>query len=221
MLNIETHRQVIYNIIQEIFSAPFAKHLAFKWGTAAYFLHGLDRFSTDIDLDVISPVQDIDQKISNILKKYGDIKQKSKIILSYASGEDNIKIDINRKIRKNNKYEIVNFFGNDIQVQDATTIYTNKLVALTERNTNRDIYDVYFFMKNSFTISEALIKERTWGGSHKLLQKILKKLEDLSDNYKILDGLGEVLNPEQKSFVKNKLIKELIGMMQMKLQFSE
>lgn len=46
-------------------------------------------------------------------------------------------------------------------VQDRASIFANKLVALTERNANRDIYDVYFFFKNYFPINRELIVERT------------------------------------------------------------
>jgi domain of unknown function (DUF1814) len=48
-----------------------------------------------------------------------------------------------------------------IKVQNKETIFANKLVALLERFTNRDIYDVYFFFKNFFDINEKVIFERT------------------------------------------------------------
>lgn len=48
-----------------------------------------------------------------------------------------------------------------MRVQTKETIFANKLVALTERNTNRDIYDVYFFFKNMWDINEKIIIERT------------------------------------------------------------
>jgi predicted nucleotidyltransferase component of viral defense system len=75
----------------------------------------------------------------------------------------NIKIEINTRIWIENQYEIVNFFGLDILAQDRSTIFANKLVALTDRNVvvNRDIYDIYFFFRNIFPINEALILERT------------------------------------------------------------
>jgi len=211
MLDIKTHRTIMYNILQDIFTQTFAKKLAFKWWTATYFLYWLDRFSTDLDFDVLWEIDNLDQKIIDVLKKYWTIKKKNKIILSYKKEQDNIKIDINRKIRKNNHYQIMNFFGTDIQVQDAETIFSNKLVALTERNTNRDIYDVHFFMKNAFKIDEKLIQERTWKNSIELFKIILKKLKSLNKNYKILDGLWEVLDNKQKSFVKQKMLQDLIG----------
>jgi uncharacterized protein (DUF608 family) len=92
-------------------------------------------------------------------------------------------------------------------------------VALIQRHTNRDIYDINFFFNNSFPINEEVIKERTWNDLNTLLKKIKEKLENLPKEYKILDWLGEVLDEEQKKFVKKNLISSLIGIIQMKLDF--
>ena len=107
--------------------------------------------------------------------------------LSYGYNDVNIKIDINRHIWKHNTYEIHNFYGTDILCQDRQTIFANKLVALTQRNTNRDIYDTYFFLKNGFGIHDDLILERTGVSRKTLFAQVVKKLEKLSENYKILD----------------------------------
>jgi hypothetical protein len=61
------------------------------------------------------------------------------------------------------------------------------LVALIERNTNRDIYDVYFFFKNMFDVNEKLVFERTSMTLKDLYKKIIDKLDKLGKNYKILD----------------------------------
>jgi predicted nucleotidyltransferase component of viral defense system len=111
------------------------------------------------------------------------------MVLSYAEDDVNIKIDISRKIWKENQYEIVNFYGTPIRVHARGTIFANKLVALTERNTNRDIYDVYFFFRNMLDIHEAIIMERTGKNLKELLIIIREKLANLPKNYKILDGL--------------------------------
>lgn len=219
MLNKEQHRTIMFNIIKDIFNSDIGKYLAFKWGTASYFLHKLDRFSTDLDFDLLDDSKHIDEELEKIVQKYGTIKKWNKLTLSYGEYDVNIKIDINRTIWKNNNYEIVDFYGTDIKVQDKWTIFSNKLVALTERHTNRDIYDISFFFNNSFPINEDVIKERTWNDLNTLLKKIKEKLENLPKEYKILDWLGEVLDEEQKKFVKNNIISNLIGIIQMKLDF--
>jgi len=219
MLNKQKHRQILFDILQDIFKKDFSKNIAFKWWTACYFLHSLDRFSTDLDFDIIFDNEKIEENILSILKKYWEIKKAKNIILSYSKDDDNIKIDLNRNIRKNNEYEIINFFWIDIKVQKKSTIFANKLVALIERNTNRDIYDVWFFIKNNWEINEKIILERTWKSKNELLKEVIKKLTNLPKNYKILDWLWEVLNPKQKAFVKGKLLTELMQKIEFELKF--
>ncbi|MBS8121534.1 nucleotidyl transferase AbiEii/AbiGii toxin family protein [Candidatus Vampirococcus lugosii] len=202
MLNTDKHRQIMFLILKDIFSSKLGKYLAFKGGTACYFLYGLDRFSTDLDFDLLEDFEQVDEEMVDILKKYGKVKKGHNILLSYGEYDVNIKIDINRKIWKNNKYEIVNFYGTDIKVQDKSTIFANKLVSFIERNANRDIYDIYFFFKNLFDVNEKVIEERTGKTYKKALIQIREKLEKSPKNYKILDGLGEVLTQDQKNFCK-------------------
>ena len=219
MLNKERHRTLMFQIIKDIFNSDIWKYLAFKWWTACYFLYALDRFSTDLDFDLIDNTKNVDDELINILRKYWNLKVSNKMILSYWESDVNIKIDINRKIWKNNSYEFVNFYWNTIRVQDKSTIFANKLVALIERHTNRDIYDVYFMFTNIFSINEKIIIERTWKTNKELLIQIKEKLEKLPKNYKIQDWLWEVLDEKQKAFVKNKLVSELLGIIEMKINF--
>lgn len=123
----------------------------------------------------------------------------------------NIKIEINTRIWKANIYKIVNFFGHQIQTQDQATIFANKLVALTDRSVlaHRDIYDVYFFFRHMFPLNEALILERTGKTKNEYLLFLIDFLQKYG-NHNLLDGLGEVLDPKQKVFVKERLLQELL-----------
>lgn len=163
MLNKEKHRWILIDILKDIYDSDIAKYLAFKWWTAVYLFHGLDRFSTDLDFDLLSSDIDIDKQLEAILSKYWKLKKWQKIKLSYGDDDDNIKIDVSRKIWKNNTYEIVNFNGRDVKMQDKATIFANKLIALTDRKSiaNRDIFDIYFLFTQNFPINEKIIEERT------------------------------------------------------------
>ena len=205
MLNREKHRLLMFQILWDIFKSDIWKYLAFKGWTACYFFHKLDRFSTDLDFDILEE-RDIDTQLEMILQKYGKLKKWNKLVLSYGEEDINIKVDITRKIWESNIYEIRNFYGTDIRVQDKATIFANKLVALSERNTNRDIYDVWFFFKNSFEMNENIILERTGKSLDIFLNQVIKKIE--------------VLTEKQKFFVKNILIPELLGYLQFKKDFS-
>lgn len=210
------HRVILFHIIKDIFSHEIGGSLAFKWGTACYFLHWLDRFSTDLDFDLVEDTN-IDDILFSILRKYGSWKRGQKIILSYGDNDLNIKIDINRKVWQANTYTFVDFYGTTCRVQDTKTILANKLVALTERKTNRDIYDIYFFLKKWRGINERVIYERTGKSVQDIYKDIIYFLETLPANYKILDGLGELFSLDQKNRIKKHLIAELRGILSMQI----
>jgi hypothetical protein len=112
-----------------------------------------------LDFDLILPLEDEANfflELTKMLEKYGKIKERTKkrstyfFLVSYGDQDMNIKIEINTRIWKANTYEIINFFGASILAMEKSTIFANKLVAVTDRAqiANRDIYDVYFFFKN-------------------------------------------------------------------------
>jgi hypothetical protein len=85
---------------------------------------------------------------------------------------------------------------------------------------NRDMYDVYFFFQHLWDLEEAVVQERTNKSTKEVCSIILEQLQTLPKNYKILDGLGEVLNNEkQKSWVKNQLLEDLKSILMLQLTF--
>lgn len=228
MLQVTKHRELMYNVLRDIFSSEYAVNLAFKGGTLCYFIYSLDRFSTDIDLDLVHPVWDEDiflQNIGSILNRYGTIKETTRkrstffFLLSYGETDMNIKIEINTRIWGANKYELLNFYGVELLAMEKSTIFANKLVATTDRKkvVNRDLYDIYFFFKNMFPINDAVIRERTGKATKEYLKYLLEFLDINVKKKNLLDGLWEVLDSKQKTFVKEKLLDELRGMIQFQI----
>jgi predicted nucleotidyltransferase component of viral defense system len=229
MLNKELHRKYMFLLIQKFSkNITLSQNLALKWWTLSYFLYGLDRFSTDLDFDIIwsEKQENIYQEVKNILLQNGFIKEEYNkrytifFLFSYNNMDMNIKIELNKRIWKWNKYITQNFFGTDIRAMDKWTVFANKLVALTDRNklANRDIYDIYFFYKNNFPINKDIILERTWKEYKEYLSFLkifLSKLKWIN----ILDWLGWVLTEKQRFFVKNNLMKELLGIIDFELNF--
>lgn len=87
------------------------------------------------------------------------------------------------------------------------------MVALTDRKklANRDLWDIYFFLKEAFPINDSLILERTGKPSKDYFLSLESFLETLNSR-DLLHGLGEVLDEKQKFFVKNKLLNDLKGL---------
>lgn len=183
-LNHNLHRQKMLEIVHTIFQSPIAKYCAFKGGTLALFIHQLDRFSTDIDIDLLDETkeQEVIDMLDTLLKHIGNIKNKvvgktlHRWTLSYGLSDMNIKIEINKRIRKNNSYEITSVYGVDCKVMSPVTMATNKIIALSERFANRDLYDTRFFRKQAREYDPKLIQERTGKDIQTFLSKIIQDI---------------------------------------------
>lgn len=220
----------MFDIVTDIYKLDVAKKLAFKWWTLCYFLYDLDRFSTDLDFDILKDIdeEELFNSLENLLIKKWKIKEsyikRNTIffLFSYWETDMNIKLEISRRNRVNNNYELKNFYGIPILTMWKTSIFSNKIVALTDRKkmVNRDIYDTYFMFKNNFELNEELITERTEKTVEEYIIYLIDFLKKLWDNYNILDWLWEVLDEKQKAFVKTKLIPELIWILEFKRDFT-
>lgn len=110
----KTHEEFLIKILHELFSSPVAPYLAFKGGTLAYFAYNLDRYSTDIDLDLLDHTyeQEVMDIITVLLSRISEIKLYTRgkdlhrRIFRYDSQSTNIKIELNKRDLSHNKYEI-------------------------------------------------------------------------------------------------------------------
>jgi predicted nucleotidyltransferase component of viral defense system len=132
-------------------------------------------------------------------------------------GAYNVKIEINRR-DFGSEYEIKSYLGIPMKVMVRQDMFAHKLVAMFERlgTTNRDIFDVWFFLKNNWPINEEIITKRTNMTFKEFLQKCIESLESMSDR-DILSGLGELLDAQQKIWVKKHMRTETIFLLKMKL----
>ncbi|MFH1564736.1 MAG: nucleotidyl transferase AbiEii/AbiGii toxin family protein [bacterium] len=214
----DRHKSVLIEILIDIVKY-LGNKAAFKGGTAAMMFYNLPRMSLDLDFDLLGELteEEIDT-IKIIAKKHGAIKEfRDKrftlfFLLDYEPNYPNIKIEFNKRLWKNNSCETVWLLGVEIKIADKKTMFSNKLVALSERRTLacRDLFDVYYFLKLNCPINEELIKERT-GKSLKDFIIYIKRFIIKNYNKKnILQGMGEILNESQKTWAKNHLISETI-----------
>jgi predicted nucleotidyltransferase component of viral defense system len=225
MLNREMHQLIMGKILRDIYTdTTISSLLGFKGGTCAYFFYNLPRFSVDLDFDLLKTDDGtqsiVMEKIKNILASYGKIKdEKNKrftlfFLLSYGDTEHNIKIEINTRTLVpdiKNHYEIKEFLGIAILTAKKDYLFASKLMALSERNetATRDIYDIYFFGKESWDINRAVLELRSGKKTIDYLLGCIKIVEGMKEN-QILGGLGELVNDKDKNWVKNNLKKETI-----------
>ena len=190
MLNVKLHRQVMFEIITDIFRSPIANLLGFKGGTMAYFFYGLDRFSTDLDFDLLdeNKIEEVIKVIPKILVKNGQIKEEYNkrytifYLLNYQKESQNIKIEISKRIQYKYDYVIKNFYGTDVKILNQSDAFATKLLACTTRSrlANRDFYDVYFYLKRGIIPNEKIIKNITSKGLRSYLEYLIKFIEKIS-----------------------------------------
>lgn len=225
-LDISTHKTILFQILKEIYSdTTLSPFLGFKGGTAALLFYGLDRFSVDLDFDILdeSREEPIFEKVLKIATKYGTVKESFKkrynlfILLSYDDKSRNIKIEINRR-HFGSRYEIKTHLGVSMQVMKLEDMVAHKLMAMHERigETSRDIYDVWFFLQKRYPINKKIVEERANETYDTLVKRCIDQLEKMNNRH-ILQGIGELLTPKQKDWVRAKLREETISLLKLQL----
>lgn len=216
------HKRILIRILKDIYTdSSLGPILGFKGGTAANLFYDLDRFSVDLDFDLLdfSRADEVFEQINDLLKNYGVLKRVDKkrngfvYILDYsekAPGSQNVKVEINLR-DFGSKFVILSYLGISMKVMERDDMAANKMVAFYERigKANRDIYDTWFFLVNNWPINQKLIEQRMDMPYKEFLKKCCEQLEKMS-NKSILSGMGEVLSDKQKVWVKNKLKNDLI-----------
>ncbi|MBV6397342.1 MAG: hypothetical protein HFACDABA_02956 [Anaerolineales bacterium] len=225
-LDITTHKTILFQILKDIYSdtmiAPF---LGFKGGTAALMFYGLERFSVDLDFDLLDESQEdvVFERVTNIIEKYGTIREANRkrfgifFVLSYEDSARHIKVEINRR-QFGSRYEIKTYLGVSMLVMIPEDVFAHKLLAMHERigKTSRDIYDVWYFLSQRFPVNRSIVEGRSGKSFDAFIQTCIKQLEKLSNRH-ILDGVGELLTPSQKDWAKAKLREETIVLLKLRL----
>lgn len=226
-LDTSVHKTILFQMLKDMYSdTTIAPFLGFKGGTAALMFYGLDRFSVNLDFDLLDESKEtqVFEKVIEIVKKYGTLKESYKkrfnlfCLLSYEDKAHNIKVEINRR-QFGSKYEIKTYLGVSMMVMVPEDMFAHKLMAMYERigKTSRDIYDVWIFLSNRFSINKEIVEKRSGMSFNQLLNKCIQQLEKMN-NRNILNGVGELLTTSQKDWAKAKLRQETISLLRLRLK---
>jgi predicted nucleotidyltransferase component of viral defense system len=224
------HKNILIKILKDIYTdSTVGPLLGFKGGTAAFLFYDLNRFSVDLDFDLLEEKKEdyVFEQIRKILSNYGTIKEARRkrfnllFLLSYddkEAGAQNIKVEINRR-NFGSKYEIKAYLGISMKVMVKEDMLAHKLCAMYERigKTNRDIFDVYYFLHRDWPVNKEIIETRMKMSYQDFLRQGIASLEKISDR-NILSGMGELLDKKQKAWVKSKLRTETIFLLRLALE---
>lgn len=228
MTDLNKHKFFMLQILRDVYSdIELATCLGFKGGTALLFFYDLPRFSVDLDFNLLKPEKETNvfKKLKNILLKYGNIHDEAQkhfgqvLVLDYGTGERKLKMEISTR-KFDNRYEIKNYMGINMLVMTKPDMFAHKLCALLDRTelTNRDIFDCWFFMENRTPVNQLLVETRMKMPLSDYLQKCIKRLEKTTDKG-LLNGIGDLLTPETKNFVRTKLRTETITLLKLYQEF--
>jgi len=219
MLNWRKHKVLMVQILKEIYEDKFLRIcLGFQGGTACHFFYDLPRYSVDLDFDLIGldKSENIFYIFPKILNKYGVLKEKRIkrntifFLLSYGESEHNLKVEISTR-DLGNQFCLKNYLGIAMNVMVEEDMFANKLIALVDRQkfASRDLFDVHYFFSQNWDINEEIIFKNTGKSLEKYLRDCLLILPEYK-NKNIMQGLGQLIDEKQKSWVKTKLVDDLI-----------
>ena len=229
-LDIVTHKNILIKILKDIFTDHgLGPILGFKGGTAAYLFYDLNRFSVDLDFDLLDESKEdfVFEEVRKILENYGTVKEADKkrfnlfYMLSYddkSPGAQNIKVEINRR-DFGSKYDVRAYLGISMKVMVKEDMAAHKLVAMYERlgKANRDVFDAWFFLEHNWPINKQIVEARTGMSFKDFLKKCIDLLEKIDDK-NILAGMGELLDEKQKAWIKTNLKKDTLFLLKLKLE---
>ena len=221
MLDVNRHKFFLLQVLKEIYSDPeLASSLAFKGGTALMLFHDLPRFSVDLDFNLTanSDEEVASAKLRAILVKHGTIRDEARkrygmlLVLNYEDDGRNLKVEVSNRSYPD-EYELRDYLGVSMNVMRLEYMFTHKLMALLDRNalTNRDVFDCWFCMKQRLVLRKSILDLRLKSTFEDYMDKAIEAVTAISGN-RILDGIGELLDPELKNWVKTDLISEFASL---------
>lgn len=224
MVNIDLHKNTFITILREIYSDPQLRSiLGFKGGTAAMLFYQLPRFSVDLDFDLLEPERKeaVFERLKEMLPRFGNLKQAIEkqstlfFLVSYEKGERNLKVEVSKRPSKT-QYALKNYLGISMLVIKKEDMLTTKLAALLTRKrfASRDLFDLWFFLKNNWQINKDLLEEKAGMTYPEALEKAQKKVRDTKKT-ELLAGLGDLLDNKQRVWVREKLQNELLFLLKL------
>lgn len=223
-------------ILADISANPkLAINLGFKGGTCCYFIHGLDRFSVDLDFDLlnIAKKEIVLNELDKILSKYGEVKIEGNIFcrkVKYNDESASIKVDISDRIdiNKLNTYKLTDIVsGAPMKILVKEDIFAHKLIALVERYNsrtknkaiaNRDLYDINYFFDLGWKYNKEIITLRSGKNCKAYFEELKAVIEKNVDEKNILNSLGTLVDDKKRNWVRKNLKSEVIKKLSIEIE---
>lgn len=226
------HKSYLNRLLIEIIDRPALSHnLAFKGGTCAAMLGYLDRFSIDLDFDVLKNADEvaIRHELHQVfdylgLTVTGELDKALFFQLRYPNEpgrRNSMKIGASSLEVKANQYQVQYLPEIDrlMNCQTIETMFANKLVAVTDRYdlrrtiAGRDIYDIHHFFVRGYSYHAPVIQERTGIGPKEYLRKLSDFIKKHVTQTIINEDLNALLPNKQFQQIRKVLIPETLSLL--------
>ncbi len=227
------HKSYLNRLLIEVVDQPLlARSLAFKGGSCAAMLGYLDRFSVDLDFDVL---KDADETaLRNILHQifdrlgFGVTLEFDKVLffqLRYPNDpkkRNTLKVSASSIRIKANQYRVQYLPEIDrlINSQTIETMFANKLAAVTDRYAQhqtiagRDLYDIHYFFIKGFTYHGAVIAERTGLNPGEYFQELIDFIKKHVNQRIVDEDLNSLLPYKKFQQIRKILIPETLAILE-------
>jgi predicted nucleotidyltransferase component of viral defense system len=207
-------------ILAVVFNSKFGSHLSFLGGTCLRFVHKIERFSEDLDFDLIKAglnYEELADFIGKKLRELGfpataNVKTREKVItvnvkfsevmkemgLSDMSGQKlKIKFEVDPAPNKSIRYESkqISAYGKSFNIISNTpeTLFAQKILAIVFRpyQKGRDFYDlVWFLSQKNIEPNYEIFKEKGIDIKNRL--ELVKFLEEQAEKSDLKQAAKDV-----------------------------
>lgn len=227
------HKSYLNRLLIEIADHPRLQHaLAFKGGTCASMLGYLDRFSVDLDFDLLDKKSEVvvrnDLKAIFVHLGLEVTKEFTKVLMfqirypSVKNQRNSLKVSINSLFVNANQYKVQYFPEIDrlINSQTIETMFANKLVAVMDRYANhktlagRDIYDIHHFFIQGHSYLGSVIRERTGEDPKAFFGRLIKFIKQHISQTLINEDLNTLMSDQQFQSIRKVLLPETMAFLE-------
>ncbi len=231
------HKMQLYRLLTAIVDdEKIATQICFKGGTCAAMLGFLDRFSVDLDFDLLKKAdrEVLRQRFHQLFVGIDlEIKDESKTTLQFLlryeaepNQRNTIKLDVLDQGCKADvcQPQYLPEIDRYMNCQTVETMFANKLVALIERFeknnsiAGRDLYDIHHFFMKGYKYEAGIIKERRGVGVGEYLGQLVGFVEKHITQTIINQDLNTILPPEKFNQIRKVLKNETLTLLRDELK---
>jgi len=229
------HKRQLITLLRGVLTDPaLSNALYLKGGTYAALMGYLNRFSVDLDFDILTSEQkELDRLKVRLHKLFAKLdlsiadesQHYLQFFLKYKSSgtsRNTLKLEVSDRVSPYNEYEVVTLkeLGLVCRAQTLSTMVANKLVAALNRQeqrgsvAGRDFFDIREFLSAGLPVNQMIIEERMGIPYAEYVGKLLEYVETVLTPSDLYVDLNSLLPPKNFRHVVDQIIPDLKMLLQ-------